>query len=279
MKKLALALALIICLIPMIAFAKTSEEEALEKAYQHLLEQQGVAREALNPYQSGYDKNGKSWRFSFLLKEKQEETDNLYVVVFRDDGSLMEMITPRQLNPVERFNRDGFEARPYTTASLMAMKQKWGDQLEQLMAEVARKSSYPSQDQDYKLNLMRALTLDIRPADAGALSQDEARKKAEAAILTTAPWSDEKLAKYVPQAAFHYVSRELGKPVWHFIYDLDAAWLDQYAQVARLFGGQEKMPIYVSVRVDAFTEALMGEVDTVYAIKEGYANAPFSFVK
>ncbi len=165
---------------------------------------------------------------------------------------------------------------PLTSECLMALQVKLGPKLEGIISRNINKENAPGQN--VVLACARALQLDIHPPASGALSLEEAEAKARAAIEVTAPWSKEKLAMYPPFLAAHYVSAELGRPVWHFVFEqedisnsarfVDKDW-DYYDSVylkplGKLFGKNADTPLYVSLRLDATSGQVLGEVATFY---------------
>lgn len=274
---LRLALAALLCLWPLMAVATLSEEEVRERAWLHLT-QHGVDREAVSLYQSHYFAGEGFWRCSFLLTQKSEETDGLYLVDMLPDGSLLALGKPRTMPLQERIQRSLWDLMPlpYTTEGLMKLRKKWLPVLPDVIAEEAQYSSKPHGS--VAMVNARALSQDIRMPAADALGLEEAQARAEQHILATAPWTRERLDQYECYLAAHYGSRELGKPVWHFIYSMQSTlqtprfrgrdW-KEYERVYlkplyALFGGELDAPLYVSVRMDAFSGELTESVHTEY---------------
>lgn len=273
----SLALAGLLCLLPLLAFAGTAQQQITEKAWQHL-EAHGVGRDAVSLHQSHYFAGEGFWRCSFLMKERPEETDGLYLVDMHPDGSLKAFRKPLMMPPQRRIQQDLWDLLPlpYTTEGLMKLREKWLPVLPNVIAEEAQHSSEP--DRRVAMINARALSQDIRMPAADALSLTEAQLRAEQHILAAAPWTRGRLDQYECYLAAHYGSRELGKPVWHFIYSMQSTlrtprfrgrdW-KEYERVYlkplyALFGGELDAPLYVSVRMDAVSGELTEDVHTEY---------------
>lgn len=271
-----LALLLACLLLPLAALAAINATSGRELAYRFILEQHGVSADELNFYQSARDGDKQSWRFSFLLKEKQEETDGLFIVDLYNDGSLKELTPPRVMHLDERLRRDFNDARPlpYTNESLLKLKEKWAPHLPGMLSEL--KAQHPDvYEQSGEYASIRALSQDYREPAPGALGLEQVEALAVQAILDSPPWTAERFAFFVPWLAAHYVSGELGIPVWHFIYHdersnsprfagkSNEAYEREYWQpLIQAFGGQENTPLYVSLRLDASTGEVLDGVNT-----------------
>ena len=277
LRMLSIGFAVALCLLPLMAFAADGQQEISERAWQHL-ETHGVAREAVSLHQAHYFAREGFWRCSFLMKEQPEETDGLYLVDMHPDGSLKELHEPLTMPVQQRIQRGLWDLLPlpYTTEGLMKLRAKWSPVLADVIAEEAQRGGNPESNVAF-VNA-RALSQDIRMPDSDALGPVEAQARAEQHILATAPWTSERLDQYECYLAAHYGSRELGKPVWHFIYSMQSvlrttrfvgrdwkAYERSYLKpLYALFGGELDAPLYVSVRIDAVNGGLIGGVHTEY---------------
>lgn len=282
MKKLRiLALLLVLCCLPHAAMAAITAAQGRELALGYLQEQYQISPDQVHFHQLGKSEDQKVWSFSFILKEQQEDTDGLYLVDLYIDGSLKELTPPRFMYPEERMNRDFQEQTwPLTTKNMLHLKEKWAPYLDEIMQYAIENDTSGVQTLENSLGyaMVRALRQGFALLVPDALSLDQAQALAEAAILATPTWTAQRLAHYLPYLQAHYVSQELGRPIWHFIYHRELSTSPRFINssyetyeraylnlLKQEFGSNANTPLYVSLRLDATSGELAGEVDTFYS--------------
>lgn len=275
-----LVLILCVCCLPLLGQA-ISQSEAIDKGYSIIANQAGLSREDLRFGQAMHHKSDGSWTLSFFRKQRQWENDGVYRVEIASNGNLKELALPGEVRLSAHMSVDYWEVigqeYGFYNQNLLALRAAWGEHLQAMIAQ--EEASRKPVEENFLLQFARALRFNYRQPDPNALPEQVARQLAEAAIIATPPWSQEKLAYYQPYLSVHYDSPEWGRPVWHFIYTQKShSWTPGWADMAWdtynrtylkpldvLFGNAfGNTPYEVSVRLDAGSGEVLGPVRTVY---------------
>lgn len=156
-----------------------------------------------------------------------------------------------------------YEQFPYTCEKLMELQKTWLIHLETL-------KSYGLLDEGGDMRAITNLTAQaLRLPEEGDLPLEAARQKVREAILTLPGWSKKALDMYDLYAEALYESKQLGKPVYQFIFwrqnSSSPKWMEKpweaYEQeyltpLYALFGGIHSTPLTLSLRLDAKTGEL-----------------------
>lgn len=276
MKKRLWILAALLCLLPVFTGLALSEQEARELALQAIVSQYGMAEKDLVYEQTGRYEDSPDVLAVVYHRGHDPHNDGTYQVRLGLDGSVIDITPPREYHPGERLRED-LKTPPYDTGRMMALQAKWQELLPRFLSGELGGDAPESPVDLRAAALARALSQEISLPGAEALTEDAARVLAEQAILNSPPWTPAQLAAYPLYLSVHYRSSELGQPVWQFIFSRKSPTSPEFARqpegwyeknylapLVKSFGGSPNTPLFVSVRLDATTGALVEEVHTHY---------------
>ena len=276
MKRLILIAAALLCLLPVFTGLALSEQEARAVALQAIVSQYGMAEKDLVYEQTGRYEDSPDVLVVLYHRGHDPHNDGSYQVRLGPDGSVKEIIPPREMHSGEQLRQD-FKTPPYFTGRMMELQAKWQELLPRFLSGELGGDAPESPVDLRAAALARALSQEIRLPGAEALTEEAARTLAEQAILKSPPWTPAQLAEYPLYLSVHYRSAELGQPVWQFIFSRKSPASPEFTQkpeswyeknylepLVKSFGGNPNTPLFVSVRLDATTGALVEEIHTHY---------------
>jgi len=276
MKRLTIMAAALLCLIAPLTGLALSEQEARELAQKALVNQEGLKEQDLVYEQTGRYEDSPDVLVVFYHKGHDPLNDGMYGVRLTPGGQVAAITPPREMHPAEQLRRD-VKDPPYDSLRMMALQAKWRDSLPRFLTGELGDDA-PECPADLRTAVLaRALSQEISLPGADALTEEAARKLAEAAILGSPPWTREQLDAFDLYLSVHYRSEELGRPVWQFIFSRKSPMSPEFAQrpegwyhknylepLVTSFGGTQNTPLFVSVRLVAITGELAEEVHTHY---------------
>lgn len=261
-KTLCLLLALLLTYLPV-----NAQMDLMQRAFDLIRDQLGILSEQLTVEEEHPELDYPLYIFRQVF---HPDSDGLITVQFRPDGSLHDLNapTPNWLKELDEAFQPLRMSAVWKAADLAALKEAWAPRLVDIERMIA---SQEENTLSFTLKNAKALLKDIRAVEPGAISEEAARQAAEQAILALPNWNAGKLAFYPLNLSVYYVSQELQKPVYLMVFsqksagDVDDRAFEQFQKdylqpLAAAFGVDDPMfaPLFVSVRVDAFTGQVQG---------------------
>lgn len=271
---------LLCCLLPFSALA-VSEQQALEAAWQTLADR-GLPRDSLDLIQISRTHEG-LWLASFQQKPGQRVGEGYASVFLKQDGSVVRIQDPRDEDLTRRFWAEVNQVKPVRPERLQQVVQAWQPHQADFQRILAQHQA--EGQQGGMVSVLTALSQELLLPASGMLSPDQALEKAQAVLLARTGWTREQAEALPLSFQALYQSRELQKPCYFISYNrtmifeqykdektgdaYDAALAAQDA----LFGGDwRKTPSFVSMRLDAVTGALEGELLIRLTVDSGDAH-------
>lgn len=272
-KTLGLLLVLLIMYLP----ASAQQVDLQQRAYDIIFDQLGFRGEDLLVEEEHLEED-----FPVLIfrQKHHPDSDGRVFIQFRPDGSLHDLKgpTPNWLSRLDEAFLPLKKNAVWKAADMAALKEDWAPYLQDIRH---RMMSQPEETWSFTLKNAKALLADIRQIEPGAISEEDAQQTAEKAILRLDGWNADKLAFYPLQISAYYFSQELQKPVYLLIFNQKSAGQvserefsqfekDYLKPLAEAFDVMDAIfaPVFVSVRVDAFTGQVQGQ-PTVMALELG----------
>lgn len=245
MKRMLLAMLMILCLSIPVARADITRDEARERLYEIMRETYGLAPEKLR--ESQFLRNEGGWIGSFVEIEHPTETDGVYVLQIDRDGKLTDATEPRRLTLMQQINTalqdcsyspwEERETKGYER--LAAFQEAWQPRLDTLadMAEI----------RGWTIEVETAmLALHARLPDEDALPYDAALEAARRELASLPGFSEEAAMLYTVFMDGYIQPEGFERPVWSFLFR--SGW-DNGDMLDAMFGGRQ--PVYISILLSA----------------------------
>lgn len=250
-----------------IVHAGISELEAREAAMQSCEDQLGYAKEDQEIYDFSPRQEG-GWAFGIKALESDGTMKEIIRGKLDKDGKLITLTERGGIMVSEQLQEDlARSERSYM--DMYAFKQKWERRFSQLDDEQLAELNKP-----YNLARKALVQHDVRLPSPSDISYEEAKEKAEEAILALPGWTQEMLDHIRIKLEVYHIPVKSTRPVYQFVYSLASTVGHIEAIVAgkefgseydklkkeedRLFG--KALPFGVSVRIDAQTGELIGDI-------------------
>lgn len=263
------------------AAADISGARATELAYQYCQERLGYGKDQLTPHQSVGGKDG--WAFSFKVRDADPTTNGLVIVHMDEDGALTQLDAPTPISLYQQyFTAEKRAMRDYR--AVHQLQRTWKARLANLTPEDRRAFSH-----SYCLAFVNH---DTGLPGAGDIPYEEAVARSREAILALPGWTREQVdVLRIRMEAYHVPPRH-DAPVYQFVYGLasfvgqeEAVWSEEpihfdgdvwRAREKRAFGEEE--PYSVSVRIDARTGDVVGNIIIQYAGRPSVGDPTYFFL-
>lgn len=269
-KLLITVLCIISCLLLVMpcGYASLDESSAKDLMYQYCEDRLGYTRADLEPYSFIHVFDG-GWAFSLKIKDADPTTNGLITGQMTENGDLLEIEGPE---PISLYEQLYYAWRQYSRnyKEVYRLKQEWEPLLSQLSAEAQREFNI---HQDV-FPMLAFVSHDIQLPSGTDIPYEEARAKAEEAILAMPGWTQEMLSLLMIDCEAYHVPMNSDRPVYQFVYNLGSDighrmelygealpgfnYDKQTREEKHVFG--EARPSHISVSIDAQTGELFGEI-------------------
>ena len=249
------------------AHAAISETEARAAAYQYCEEQFGYAKDKLDIYDFS-PREGGGWAFGIKALEDDGTMKEIIRGELDTNGKILNLDERGGVTLFEQIFEDYVHSQRSYEA-MYAFKQKWERRLSQVsheeMSKLDKQSSFPFSE---------FVQRDILLPSSGDISYEEAKKKAEEAILSSPGWTQEMLDHLRISLEVYHKPIQADNSVYQFVYriassvgQVEAAILGiDYTSIYnklikeedRIFG--KARPWNVNVRIDAQTGDQVGGI-------------------
>ena len=254
--------------LPVCSHAALERAEVREIIYKYCEAEFGYTKDEMAFNNLTKNNNG-SWDFSLCVKEPEEMTNGLIMGLLNKDGTLASITGPAPVSTFQWLNQE-LSRCLFHYQDLYQLKQRWAPRLD----------SIPEEDMEVfnrvrKTNpILDVLQLDIVLPDDKCITYDEALKKCTEHIEHIDGWTPEMTNHIGIMAEMVYIPDGMDHPVYRFVYSLasDAyfyrtvAMNEEYTRAMEdenkrmqkeeeaIFG--DVYPMYISVRIDAYTGEL-----------------------
>lgn len=264
---LMICIATILIISMSLSYAAIDENKAEDLIYQYCEEQLGYSKEELELY-NFIPQKGSGWSFSLKVKEADATTKGVITGELTGNGQLVKLEHQGNISVFEQILED-LRRSERSYEAMYQFKQKWAYRLSQLsdieLTELDKNKAFP---------FKAFVNHDIRLPSAQDISYEQAKMKAEKAILELPGWTQEMLDHIRVKLEVYHIPVQGDRPVYQFVYDeasevgyIEAMFsgnnysfnYEKLSKAERKVFGDVRLNA-VSVRIDAQTGELVGEI-------------------
>ena len=271
-KILCLLFAGIVAMLFSVGLAATDRDAILTQIYEYCNIELGYDRDGLTLNNLEHYKDG-SWAFSFFVKDPEPKTNALVTGSINKDGTLKSIQGPAPVSTFEWLCQETGKAL-FDYKDVYRLKKEWEPQLafipdEELKAFNASREYYP---------LLDFLRHDIVLPDEKCIDYDTAKENSIHCIEAMKGWTP-KMTKHIDLIAETvHIPSGMDHPVYQFIYTTastvafqkNVLFNEEYTddfnrKVSRMMDDEDivfgdNLPSVISVRIDAYSGAQVGEI-------------------
>ena len=275
-KNRLLSILLTLLLLASPAFAALNLEGARELAYKYIEKELGLQQADLTLQTEHQDSQGGYFTFIFQMKEAGDSNGQIFLQLdgrgavhdFRPPVPAWEIALARRLNQTRGLLNQGLDMEGLANLSAEFAQDQ------ELLAQLLARQEADGKQLGSSQGIARMLLIPLRLPQENEADVQMAAQTARAAILALPDWNQQKLDQYPLLLSFCYDAKELGLPVYHFVFAQkphpEEAAMEAYERsylqpLNELFGGgQFAAPHYISVLVDAKSGTLTGAPLVMY---------------
>lgn len=265
------------------AGAAVSRDKAREAAYAALLKEMFLSASDVTPGQEGQMENGNPV-FYFIMKNHSRDNDGLLGVEISRSGALVSISGPNPVYLDQQIRRQMSALMDdyLSMEEAYQLRQDWLGELPAIERELKQLSQQESHKESYASQYLYAMLQEILLPDSDMLNPSRGLELARQSVTALPGWSEQKLDMYRLYSEICYLSREMQKPAYLYVFSRKYQSDSEYQQLSnesyerlywdplkKMFGGLP--PEYVSVRLDACTGRIEGEPYEAYIRKDDFA--------